>query len=191
MKTDLFQSCGHCWVFQICWHIECSTFTASSFRVWNSSTGIPSPPLVLFVVILPKVQLTSHSRMSGSRLGHNDILIFTLMSWIICSERIWPPCCQDIQELLKNFGINTNFMSFQVVLEVKNLLPMQETQATRVQSLGQEDPLEQEMEFCSSSLACKIPWTEGPGGLHSMGSQIIRYDRATKQTHRPTLKLCE
>ena len=29
MKTDLFQSCGHCWVFQICWHIECSTFTAS------------------------------------------------------------------------------------------------------------------------------------------------------------------
>ena len=37
MKTDLFQSCGHCWVFQICWHIECSTFTASSFRIWNSS----------------------------------------------------------------------------------------------------------------------------------------------------------
>ena len=35
MKTDLFQSCGHLWVFQICWHIECSTFTASSFRIWN------------------------------------------------------------------------------------------------------------------------------------------------------------
>ena len=34
-----FQSCGHCWVFQICWHIECSIFTASSFRIWNSSTG--------------------------------------------------------------------------------------------------------------------------------------------------------
>ena len=31
MKTDLFQSCGHCWVFLTCWHIECSTFTASSF----------------------------------------------------------------------------------------------------------------------------------------------------------------
>ena len=39
--------------FQICWHIECSTFTASSFRIWNSSTGIPSPPLALFVVIGP------------------------------------------------------------------------------------------------------------------------------------------
>ena len=45
MKIDLFQSCGHCWVFQICWPIECNTFTASSFRIWNSSTGIPSPPL--------------------------------------------------------------------------------------------------------------------------------------------------
>ena len=35
MKTDFFQSCGHCWVLQICWHIECSTLTASSFRIWN------------------------------------------------------------------------------------------------------------------------------------------------------------
>ena len=67
MKTDLFQSCGHCWVFQICWHIEWSTFTASSFRIWNSSTGIPSPPLALFIVMLSKAHLSSYSRMSGSR----------------------------------------------------------------------------------------------------------------------------
>ena len=67
MKTDLFQSCGHCCVFQICWHIECNTFTASSFRIWNSSTGISWSPLALFIVILPKAHLTSHSRMSGSR----------------------------------------------------------------------------------------------------------------------------
>ena len=67
MKTDLFQSCGHCWVFQNFWHFECSTFTASSITVWNSSTGISSPPLSLLVVMLPKAHLTSHSRMSGSR----------------------------------------------------------------------------------------------------------------------------
>ena len=67
MKTDLFQSCGHCWVFQIYWHIDCITFTASSFRIWNSSTGIPSPPLALFIVMLPKVHLASNSRMSESR----------------------------------------------------------------------------------------------------------------------------
>ena len=67
MNTDILQSCGHCWVFQICWYIECSTSTASSFRIWNSSIGIPSPPLALFVVMLPKTHLTSHSRKSGSR----------------------------------------------------------------------------------------------------------------------------
>ena len=37
------------------------------FRIWNSSTGIPSPPLVLFIALLPKAHMTSHSRMSGSR----------------------------------------------------------------------------------------------------------------------------
>ena len=67
MKTDLFQSCGHCWFFQVCWHIECRTFTASTFRMWNSSAGIPSPPLALFVVILLKVYLTLHFMMSDSR----------------------------------------------------------------------------------------------------------------------------
>ena len=47
---------------------------------------------------------------------------------------------------------------------VKNLPAMQETQ---VPSLGQEEPLEREMATHSSSLACRIPWTEEPSGLHS------------------------
>ena len=51
---------------------------------------------------------------------------------------------------------------------VKNLLAMQET---RVGSLGQEDPLEEGMAIYSSVLAWRIPWTEEPGGLQSMGSQ--------------------
>ena len=67
MKTELFQSCGYCQVFQICWHIECSTFTASSFRIWSSLTRISSFPLALFVLMLPKAHLTLHSRMSGFR----------------------------------------------------------------------------------------------------------------------------
>ena len=53
--------------FPICWHIEGSTFTASSFRIWNSSTGIPSLQLAFFIVMLSKAHLTLHSRMSGSR----------------------------------------------------------------------------------------------------------------------------
>ena len=67
MKTDLFQSRSHFWVFQICWHIERSILTASSFRIWSSLAGIPSTPLTLFVVMFPKAHLTSHSRMSVSR----------------------------------------------------------------------------------------------------------------------------
>ena len=49
MKTDFFQCYGLCWVFQICWHIKYSTLRASSFRIRNSSAGIPLPPLALFV----------------------------------------------------------------------------------------------------------------------------------------------
>ena len=51
-------------------------------------------------------------------------------------------------------------------------LPMQET---RVQSLGQEDPVENEMATHSNVLAWRIPWTEEPGGLQSMGSQRVGY----------------
>ena len=67
MKSDLLQSYGHCWFFQICWHIECNIFTTSYFRTWNISVGIPSLPLALFIVMLPKTHLTSHSRLSCSR----------------------------------------------------------------------------------------------------------------------------
>ena len=55
------------WFFQICWNIEYSTLTASSFRIWNSVSGIPTLLLVLFIVMLPKSHLTLHSRMSDSR----------------------------------------------------------------------------------------------------------------------------
>jgi len=47
---------------------------------------------------------------------------------------------------------------------------------TGVQSLGQEDPLEKEMATHSSILAWKIPWTEEPGGLQSMGSPRVGHD---------------
>ena len=56
---------------------------------------------------------------------------------------------------------------------VKSLPAIPETQA---QSLGQEDPLEKEMATHSSVLAWRIPWTEEPGGLQSMGSQTVGHD---------------
>ena len=60
-----------------------------------------------------------------------------------------------------------------VVHIVKNLPAMQET---RVQSLGWEDPLEKGQATHSSILAWRIPWTEEPGGLQSMGSQRVGHD---------------
>ena len=56
---------------------------------------------------------------------------------------------------------------------VKNLPAMQ---VTPVHSLGQEDPLEKGMATHSSILARRIPWTEEPGGLQSMGSQRIGHN---------------
>ena len=56
---------------------------------------------------------------------------------------------------------------------VKSLPEMRETQ---VQSLDGEDPLEKEMEIHSSALAWRIPWTEDPGGLQSMGSQRVGHN---------------
>ena len=56
-------------------------------------------------------------------------------------------------------------------------------QETRIRSLGREDPLEKEMASHSSILAWRIPWTEEPGGLQSMGSQ------ESDTTERPTLSV--
>ena len=53
---------------------------------------------------------------------------------------------------------------------------MQKTKETQVQSLSQEDPLEEGMATHSSIFAWRIPWTEESGGLQSMGSQRVRHD---------------
>ena len=67
---------------------------------------------------------------------------------------------------LGNYLILT-ILAAQVTQRWRICLPMQETQ---VQSLGQEEPLEEEMATHCSILAWRIPWTEEPGGLQSMGS---------------------
>ena len=65
------------------------TFTASSFRIWNSSIGISSPLLVLFVVMLPKAHLTSHSRMSVSRWVIIASWLSGLWRWFLYSFSVY------------------------------------------------------------------------------------------------------
>ena len=69
-----------------------------------------------------------------------------------------------------------------VVQTVKNLPAVWETW---VQSLGQGDPLEKGMATHSSVLVWRIPWTEKPGGLQSMGSQRVRHDWVTNTLALP------
>jgi len=67
---------------------------------------------------------------------------------------------------------------------------MQETQEIQVQSLGQEDLLEEEMAIHSTILAWKIPQTEEPGGLQSRGSQGVGHDLVTEHTSRSREDWC-
>ena len=69
-----------------------------------------------------------------------------------------------------------SFKGFSGGSVVKNLPAMQEPQETQIQSLCLEDPLVEEMATHSSILAWRIPWTEEPGRLQSMGLQRIRHD---------------
>ena len=68
-----------------------------------------------------------------------------------------------------------------VAQRLKHLSAMQDTW---FRSLGQEDPLEKEMATHSSILAWRIPWSEEPGGLQSMGPQRFRHDWATSHHHQ-------
>jgi len=131
IKTDVFPSCGHCWVFQICRYIEWTTSTRSSFRIWNSSTGIPSPPVDLFIVMLPKAHWTLHSRMSGSR-------------WVVTPSGSW------------------RFFPYSSVYPCHLFLISENALVTH-----------------SSTLAWKIPWTEEPGRLQSMGLLRVGHNWVT------------
>ena len=68
---------------------------------------------------------------------------------------------------------NLLYMTSLVAQTIKRLSTMRETQA---RSLGWEDPLEKEMAIHYSTIAWKIPWTEEPGRLQSMGLQRVRHN---------------
>ena len=80
---------------------------------------------------------------------------------------------------LKSFLLQK--MGFPASSMVKNLPSRKDLQETQVCSLGWDDPLEEDMATHSSILAWRIPWTEEPGGLQSMGSQRVGHDLAVKQ----------
>ena len=170
MKIDLFQSCGHLWVFQICWHIECSTFTASSFRIWNSSTGIASPQVALFIVMLPKANLSSHSGMSDSR-----------WVWVITPSWLSVITLCDIygNKMEKEMATHSSILAWRIpgMGDPVGLLSMGSHRVGHDWSyLACLHALEKELATPSSILAWRIPGTEEPGGLLSMRSHRVGHN---------------
>ena len=107
--------------FSICWHFECSTFTASSLRVWNSSTGIPWPPLALYIVMLPKVHLIDyilcsrrwrHSiqsakiRLGGDCGSDHELLIAKFRLKLKKVEKTTRPFRYDLNQIPYNYTVD-------------------------------------------------------------------------------------
>ena len=139
---------------------------------------------VLPIPILPPTSLPPDS--SVLREQHQNTYIIKgetdhqprLDAWDKCSglvhwggEEFWQGISKGRRPVHETSGFPTNQW-------VNKPAAMQETQEMWVQSLGQEDPLEEEMATHSSALAWRISWTEEPGRLESMGSQWVGYDWA-------------
>ena len=106
------ESCGHCWVFQICWHIECRTLTSSSFRVWNSSAGISSSPLALF--IRKYLTITKYSKFLPQVLCIITVIHFsyTWHTWLLLL--FWTKIC--LLDQLKKIKVLIDLAYFSLML---------------------------------------------------------------------------
>ena len=83
-----------------------------------------------------------------------------------------------VKNINKKSTLFNKCLSLQYMSQMGNSLP--EMREIQVWSLGQEDPLEKGMATHSSILACRVPWTEEPGGLPSMGLQRVGHDWGTR-----------
>ena len=133
---------------------------------------------------LSYVRLCNH--MEGSTPGSSvhEISQARILEWVVLSfSRYLPnpgiePTSADSQaDSLPLSHLESHDNAYPLVAQMVKRLPA--VRETRVQSLGREDPLEEEMATHSSTLAWKIPWTEEPGRLRSMGSQRVRQDWGT------------
>ena len=119
------------------------------------------------IIVLKGSMCSSHSKIkqpSNSNLG------------FVPNESTLLKCLWDLLRLELIRIYIQNYLGFPTGSAVMNLPAVQETQETKVWSFGWEDPLKEEMATHSSILAWKIPQTEQPGGLQSIGSQKVGHN---------------
>ena len=133
----------------------------------NLKAGIPSPPLALFVVMLPKVRLTSHSRMSGSRWVVTPSWLSRSLRPFLYNSSVYS--CHLF--LISSASIRS--MTSLVAQTVKRLSTMWETW---VRSLGREVPWRRKWQPTPVLLPRK---SHGQRSPVSMGSQRVGHDWAT------------
>ena len=141
----------------------------------------------MLVSAVPQCESTIHIHihMHACMLSHFNCVWFFVTPWTVAHQTSLSMGFSR-QDYCSGLCIHIHIhWASSMVQWVKNLPAMQETQKTDIRSLGWEDPLEEEMaslhinEFHSCILVWKIPWTEEPDGLQSMGSQRVRHDWAT------------
>ena len=113
---------------------------------------------------------------------------FTFSNMVSMSHTVCTTCCLAsspawlFQTLSRPFHVS---MGASLVAQTAKNLPAM--QVTQVQSLGWEDPLGKEMATHSNTLAWRIPWTEEPGGLPSIGSKRVGHDWVTNTSFLPCI----
>ena len=150
----LVQSLSHLWFFVTPWTAACQASTVNYFMLLLITA------ISQFCERLRLPDVTDHP--SKSILFLERVLFLSLLEFPIFNYYCYIPLL---------------FRASLVVQSVKNLPAMQETQ---VQSLGREDPLEKGMATHSSVIAWRIPWTEEPGRLPSVGLHRVGHNLATK-----------
>ena len=108
------------------------------------------------------------------------LISFLIRFWWICSVQSLS-CVQLFWWIVAIFPFNNTYWAFTISILAQMAKNMPALWETQVQSLGQKDPLEEGMATHSSILAWRIPWTEQPGELQSMGLQ--RVDTTEWLTH--------
>ena len=91
-------------------------------------------------------------------------------------QETWKPASREDEKQVNQQSLSHDENWDMGGSKVKNPSAVQEPQEMQVRSLGPEDPLEEGMATHSSILTWRIPWTEEPDGLQSMGSQRVRHD---------------